>query len=163
MTNDPSTSPTAGTPGAGKPLPSAAAAQPAPGGQPIPHEPVYEPGTGASQDSAGDATGTKRRGPGERDGAEPQRVTRAGVVWVATVAGLLLLVLLIIFIAQNTANVPLRYFGWEGTVLLGLALFVAAVAGGILVAIAGAARIIQLRSQGHRRRSGRKGRAGKRG
>ena len=41
----------------------------------------------------------------------------------------------------------MNYFGIAGELSLGMALFIAAVAGGILVAIAGAARIIQLRSQ----------------
>jgi uncharacterized integral membrane protein len=77
---------------------------------------------------------------------DPMRVTRSGVMWTATVLALVLLVLLIIFIAQNTNTVPLQYFGLQGNVQLGLALFVAAVGGGIVVAIAGAARIIQLRA-----------------
>lgn len=77
---------------------------------------------------------------------DPMRVTRSGVMWTATVLALVLLVLLIIFIAQNTNAVPLQYFGLQGNVQLGLALFVAAVGGGIVVAIAGAARIIQLRA-----------------
>jgi lipopolysaccharide assembly protein A len=71
--------------------------------------------------------------------------TRLGMIWTAVVIALILLVLLIIFIAQNQDQVLLRYFGFEGQVGLGLALFIAAVAGGIVVAAAGAARIIQLR------------------
>ena len=38
------------------------------------------------------------------------------------------------------------FLGLEGTLSLGMALFIASVAGGIVVAVAGAARIIQLRS-----------------
>jgi uncharacterized integral membrane protein len=67
------------------------------------------------------------------------------MIWTSVVVALLLLVLLIVFIAQNQDQVLLRYFGFEGQVALGLALFVASVAGGIFVAAAGAARIIQLR------------------
>ncbi|GER21674.1 hypothetical protein NCCP1664_01710 [Zafaria cholistanensis] len=59
----------------------------------------------------------------------------------------MLLVLLIVFIAQNQVTVPLRYFGLDGTVNLGLALLVAAVAGGFVVAAVGGARILQLRAQ----------------
>lgn len=76
---------------------------------------------------------------------EAKKVTRAGMVWTATVAGLIMLVLLIIFIVQNQDQVTLKYFGLSAEVSLGLALFIAAVAGGILAAIAGAVRIIQLR------------------
>ncbi|NGN85297.1 DUF1049 domain-containing protein [Arthrobacter silviterrae] len=76
-----------------------------------------------------------------------EEVTRAGVVWVAVSAGLVILVLLIIFILQNQERVTVNYLGATGELSLGMALFIAAVTGGLLVAIAGAARILQLRSQ----------------
>lgn len=82
----------------------------------------------------------------------PRRVTRAGVVWAAVVAALVLLILLIIFILQNQDQVAVRYLGLEGSVPLGMALFIASVTGGVLVAIAGGARILQLRSNAHRTR-----------
>lgn len=94
----------------------------------------------------------KRPEPADRDVEEKPRITRAGMIWTATVAGLILLVLLIIFIAQNQDQVTLRYFALEGRVNLGLALFIAAVGGGLLTAIAGAARIIQLRAVAHKDR-----------
>ncbi len=94
----------------------------------------------------------KRPEPAGRDVEEKPRITRAGMIWTATVAGLILLVLLIIFIAQNQDQVTLRYFALEGRVNLGLALFIAAVGGGLLTAIAGAARIIQLRAVAHKDR-----------
>ncbi len=74
-------------------------------------------------------------------------MTRAGIIWVAVIAALILLVLLIIFILQNEDRVTVHYLGAAGELSLGMALFIAAVAGGILVAISGAARILQLRSQ----------------
>ncbi|WP_427017391.1 LapA family protein [Pseudarthrobacter sp. P1] len=69
------------------------------------------------------------------------------MIWVAVSAGLILLVLLIIFILQNQDRVIVHYLGAAGELSLGMALLIAAVAGGILVAIAGAARILQLRNQ----------------
>ena len=69
------------------------------------------------------------------------------MIWVAVSTGLILLILLIIFILQNQDRVTVHYLGVAGELSLGMALFIAAVAGGILVAIAGAARILQLRSQ----------------
>lgn len=72
--------------------------------------------------------------------------TRSGVVWVAVVIALVLLVLLIVFILQNQEPARVMFLGLEGTLSLGMALFIASVAGGIVVAVAGAARIIQLRS-----------------
>jgi uncharacterized integral membrane protein len=78
--------------------------------------------------------------------APKPRTTRAGVVWAAVVVALLALILLIIFILQNQQQVDVFFLGLAGTVPLGMALFIAGVAGGVLVAAAGAARIIQLRS-----------------
>ncbi len=84
--------------------------------------------------------------------AEQPRVTRAGVVWAAVVAALVVLILLIIFILQNQDQVVVRYLGLEGMVPLGMALFIASVTGGVLVAMAGGARILQLRRNAHRAR-----------
>ncbi len=74
------------------------------------------------------------------------KASRTAVVWAALIVGLLLLVLLIIFIAQNQAAVTLEYFGWNGSAGLGLTMFISAVAGGLLVAAVAVARILQLRS-----------------
>ncbi len=79
--------------------------------------------------------------------AKRPAVTRAGMIWVATVTALVLLILLIAFIVQNQDDVRVRFFGLDGTISLGMALFIAAVSGGVLVAVAGAVRIIQLRSR----------------
>ncbi len=65
----------------------------------------------------------------------------------------IILILLIIFILQNQDQVAVRYFGLEGFVPLGMALFIASVTGGVLVAVAGGARILQLRRNAHRARS----------
>ncbi len=79
-------------------------------------------------------------------------VTRAAAVWVAVAVSLAVLVLLIIFFIQNQDQVKVYFLGLEGSLALGIALFIAAVGGGILVALAGGARIIQLRIQGRRKR-----------
>jgi len=88
------------------------------------------------------ATGTAPTPP---SGAAERKVTRAGVIWAAVVAALVLLILLIIFILQNQELVLVKFLGFEGSVPLGMALFIAAVTGGVLVAAAGGARILQLR------------------
>jgi uncharacterized integral membrane protein len=79
-------------------------------------------------------------------------VTRAAVVWVAVSVALVILVLLIIFFIQNQDQVKVHFLGFEGSLALGIALFIAAVGGGILVAFAGGARIVQLRMQERRSR-----------
>jgi len=93
---------------------------------------------------------TPQRSPKNQSPDKVSDVTRTGMVWVAVSAGLVLLILLIIFILQNEDRVTVHYFGFAGELSLGMALFIAAVAGGVLVAIAGAARILQLRSQRRR-------------
>ena len=85
-------------------------------------------------------------------GPERSQVTRAGMVWAAVASALVVLILLIAFILQNQDSVLVKFFGLQGAVSLGMALFIAAVGGGVLVAIAGAARIIQLRLAAHRQR-----------
>jgi|GEM_PF-2481196 len=77
-------------------------------------------------------------------------VTRAGTVWVAVVVALILLVLLIIFILTNQVSVNIMFLGLESSLPLGVALLMAAVAGGLLVAAAGVARILQLRLKARR-------------
>lgn len=74
-----------------------------------------------------------------------EHVTRAGVAWAATVVALALLALMIVSILQNQDPVRIQYLGLAGSLPLGMALFIAAVGGGVLVAIAGAVRITQLR------------------
>lgn len=73
------------------------------------------------------------------------RVTRVGAVWVATASSLALLILLIVFILQNQTKVELSFLGFSGDVPVGVAMLIAAVFGGSLVAISGGARVIQLR------------------
>jgi uncharacterized integral membrane protein len=94
-----------------------------------------------------------RSEPAGAAGPERHQVTRTGMVWVAVASALVVLILLIAFILQNQDSVSVKFFGLEGAVSLGIALFIAAVGGGVLVAIAGAARIIQLRLAAHRQRS----------
>ncbi|WP_432478634.1 LapA family protein [Nocardioides sp. GXQ0305] len=76
---------------------------------------------------------------------DPLRGSRTSGVWLAVVAGGVILVLLIIFIAQNTDTVRIRFLGWEGETPLAVALLIATTAGLFLAAVAGSLRILQLR------------------
>ena len=76
---------------------------------------------------------------------------------MATSVALLLLILLIVFILQNTTEVEVHFLGLSGTIPLGMALFIAAVGGGVVVAIAGVARVTQLRMNARRSRQRRSG------
>lgn len=73
------------------------------------------------------------------------KLTRAGALWSSLIAGFLILILLLIFIAQNTASTPFTFLGWHWSLPLGVAILLAAVGGGLLTVAVGTARIIQLR------------------
>jgi uncharacterized integral membrane protein len=83
--------------------------------------------------------------PTEPAAANPLRRSRASTLWVGVVVFAGVLVLLLIFILQNTQPVEVSYFGFAGTVPLAVAMLLAAIAGVLLAATAGALRIFQLR------------------
>ncbi|MDF3313426.1 lipopolysaccharide assembly protein LapA domain-containing protein [Rhodococcus sp. T2V] len=57
------------------------------------------------------------------------------------------------FILQNLDSTTLELFGWDLTMPLGVALLFAAIAGAVVIAIAGGVRILQLRHAANRQRS----------
>ncbi|WP_343601592.1 lipopolysaccharide assembly protein LapA domain-containing protein [Mycobacterium sp.] len=82
------------------------------------------------------------------DGApahSPVTFTRAGALWAALTAGFLILIVLLIFITQNTESAQFAFFGWRWTLPLGVAMLLAAVAGGLITVFVGTARMYQLR------------------
>jgi len=76
---------------------------------------------------------------------DPLRGSRTSGIWVAVVGLGLVLLLLVIFIAQNTQTVNVAFLGWEGTAPLSVTLLAAAVGGLFLAVAAGTLRILQLR------------------
>lgn len=85
----------------------------------------------------------RSRGRAPKDPAA--KFTRAGALWSALIAGFLILILLLIFIAQNTGSAAFQFLGWHWTLPLGVAILLAAVVGGLITVAAGTARIVQLR------------------
>ncbi|MGX7677768.1 lipopolysaccharide assembly protein LapA domain-containing protein [Jatrophihabitans sp. DSM 45814] len=73
------------------------------------------------------------------------RRTRVSGLWIGLIATALFLILLIIFVAQNSRKVSIHFFGWHGQFSLALTILLAAVIGVLLVAIPGSVRILQLR------------------
>ncbi len=71
--------------------------------------------------------------------------TRAGALWSSLIAGFLIMILLLIFITQNTATTDFTFLGWHWTLPLGVAILLAAVVGGLITVAVGTARILQLR------------------
>ncbi len=78
--------------------------------------------------------------------------TRISGLWVAVGFFAVILLLLLIFILQNSQKVDISYMGAHGHLPLGVALLFAAVCGVILVVLAGTARISQLRTTARRHR-----------
>ncbi|OCB21281.1 hypothetical protein A5675_26770 [Mycobacterium malmoense] len=71
--------------------------------------------------------------------------TRAGALWSSLIAGFLILILLLIFITQNTETTAFTFLGWHWSLPLGVAILLAAVVGGLITVAVGTARILQLR------------------
>jgi uncharacterized integral membrane protein len=84
---------------------------------------------------------------------DPLRGSRTSGAWVAVVALAVVLVLLVIFIAQNTQDVHVSFVGWDGEAPLAVTLMVAAIGGIVLTAVAGSLRIFQLRRRVRRTRT----------
>ena len=78
--------------------------------------------------------------------------TRVGATWTGLVIGIVVLVLLLVFILQNLDSVTLEMFVWEFTLPLGVTLLFAAIAGAVIMALAGGVRIIQIRRAANRQR-----------
>ncbi len=119
------------------------------GGDPDPGRPEpggQHPGT----DAAGRRGGSVGRG--GSGGGEPVPRSRMGGLWIAIAAFALILLVLLVFILQNSRSVEIRFLGWGAQLPLGVALLLAAVGGALLVALAGTVRIIQLRLLAGRRR-----------
>jgi uncharacterized integral membrane protein len=76
--------------------------------------------------------------------------TRTSAAWLGIWAGVVALILLIIFVAQNTANVEINFLWMTGHFSLAVALLVAGVCGAIIAMAVAAARIVQLRRLVHR-------------
>ena len=93
--------------------------------------------------------------PAQTEPALPQhkiRRTRISGLWVSVGFFAVVLLLLLIFILQNGTKVDISYMGAHGHLPLGVALLLSAVCGVLLVVLAGAARISQLRAVARRHR-----------
>ena len=77
----------------------------------------------------------------------PARVpfTKTAAAWWALIAGVLILIVLLIFIAQNLESTTIHFLGWSWEAPRGIAFLVAAICGSLITVLAGAARMFQLR------------------
>jgi lipopolysaccharide assembly protein A len=124
-------------------------------GQPEPGQP--EPGPAAGQAGGGDgrqAAADHSHQAAADHGQQHRHVigrTRFGGVWLASALFALVLLLLLIFILENSGKVEISYLGLHGHLPLGVALLLAAVLGVLLAVIPGTGRIAQLRVAARRR------------
>jgi uncharacterized integral membrane protein len=106
-----------------------------------PDGPVYEPPPAEAVNQPPPTTAVNQPAPK----TAPVKFTRAAALWSSLIFGFLVLIILLIFIAQNTESATLQFFGWQWSLPLGVAILLAAVAGGLLTVAVGSARIFQLR------------------
>ena len=78
------------------------------------------------------------------------KFTRAAALWSALIAGFLILILLLVFILQNTESTTIHFFGWNWNLPVGVGVLLAAVCGGLVTVAVGTARIYQLRRAARR-------------
>lgn len=99
----------------------------------------------ASPEQPHRATPPAGQAPAAAPTPESVRFTRAAALWTSLTIGFVILIVLLIFIAQNTASAQLAFLGWRWTLPLGVAILLAAVCGGLITVLVGTARIYQLR------------------
>jgi putative membrane protein len=78
--------------------------------------------------------------------------SRIGTARTALIAGALVLIVVLIFIIENAHTVTITFFGAHLRISLAVALLLAAIAGALIMAAAGTARITQLRMSMRRNR-----------
>ncbi|BCB76090.1 hypothetical protein GCM10022251_56640 [Phytohabitans flavus] len=101
---------------------------------------MSEPRNNAPPPQPADTEPARRPEPPRKPG--PSRI---GGAWMSAVLGAIVLILLLIFVLQNLGHVNVSFAGANGRIPLGVALLLSAVAGALIVAVPGSARIVQLR------------------
>ena len=114
-----------------------------------PPQQVPEPSQSESQDAApadeGSLAPADSSSSGSTTGANPLRRSATSQAWVSVAVFAVILVLLVVFFAQNTDQVSVRFLGWTWHAPLAVVALSGVVAGLILAVIAGTLRIVQLR------------------
>jgi uncharacterized integral membrane protein len=83
--------------------------------------------------------------PTDRPADRPAAHTRISAVWLGICLAAAVLVVLIIFLLQNTGSVEVSFLWLHGSLPLAIALLIAGVGAALLTMIVGTARITQLR------------------
>ena len=99
---------------------------------------VSEPAPATDRPDATPPRGLDRNGKVKR--------TRASGLWVGLITAAVLAIAFLVFIAQNSEKVSIKFLGFEGQLSLAIALLLSAVIGALVVAVPGIVRIAQLRT-----------------
>lgn len=102
------------------------------------------PASSAPAAGGAGATNTPEPSPGATDTRSIKRTRTAGA-WLGLIVGALILILLLVFILQNSDGTPVHILFWSFNLPLGVSMLFAAIAGALIMALAGGARILQLR------------------
>ncbi len=113
-----------------------------------------EPNTPADKTTSAEATKASTDAPmaSPAHGTAPATLTRTAGTWIGLVVGALILIVLLVFILQNNTSTPLSIFGWHFSLPLGVSMLFAALAGALIMALVGGARILQLRKAYRKKR-----------
>lgn len=95
--------------------------------------------------SPAERRGVQPAASGGRQVRPPVVRTRTGAAWVGITVAVVVLILLIVFMLQNTASVEVAFFGLRGTAPLSVTLLIAGVGFAVVTLIVGSLRIGQLR------------------
>ena len=76
--------------------------------------------------------------------------SRTGGLWTGLVFSAIVLIFLLVFILQNLERVRITFLGFSGSLPIGVALLLAAIAGLLLVAVPAGVRMVQLRRAARR-------------
>ncbi len=116
-----------------------------------PPAPTTEP---TPADGAGATDGSARPESAKEHDAPEMRVTRTrtGSALVATVLGLILALLMLVFVLQNGDRQQYEFLWTDFSLPAGIAMLFAAIVGGLVVALIGLGRIVQIRLAARRHR-----------
>lgn len=112
--------------------------------------PAQNPKSADSALPGGDRAPKSTTAPARHPARKPPPRTRVGGTWGGIILFALVLVVLLVFILQNTQSVEVSYFAAHGHLPLAVAMLLSAVGGVLLAATAGSLRIWQLRRNARR-------------
>ncbi len=88
---------------------------------------------------------TGKHGDPVKDALAEVRHTRTKSAWVGIIVGAIVLILLLVFIVQNLDKQEIQLFFWQVNLPQGVSLLIAAIAGALITAVVGGARMFQVR------------------